>query len=138
MKKSFVLVTLLTLMTQGLGLYAQNPANMALLESTTPEERADIQTTLLTDKLTLTENQQDQLAKVNLKYARQMEAVIKGGASKWKMYRTAKRFDKEKDGELKVLLTPVQFSTYLNYKEQLRMDGKEKLLRLREDKSQAK
>lgn len=135
MKKSFVLVALLTLMTQGLGLYAQNPANMALLESTTPEERADIQTTLLTDKLTLTENQQDQLAKVNLKYAKQMEAVIKGGASKWKMYRTAKRFDREKDGELKVLLTPAQFSTYLNYKEQLRMDGKEKLLRLREDKS---
>lgn len=135
MKKSFVLVTLLTLMTQGLGLYAQNPANIALLESTTPEERADIQTTLLTDKLTLTENQQDQLAKVNLKYAKQMEAVIKGGASKWKMYRTAKRFDREKDGELKVLLTPAQFSTYLNYKEQLRMDGKEKLLRLREDKS---
>lgn len=135
MKKSFVLVTLLTLMIQGLGLYAQNPANMALLESTTPEERADIQTTLLTDKLTLTENQQDQLAKLNLKYAKQMEAVIKGGASKWKMYRTAKRFDREKDGELKVLLTPAQFSTYLNYKEQLRMDGKEKLLRLREDKS---
>lgn len=135
MKKSFVLVALLTLLTQGLGLYAQNPANMALLESTTPEERADIQTTLLTDKLTLTENQQDQLAKVNLKYAKQMEAVIKGGTSKWKMYRTAKRFDREKDGELKVLLTPAQFSTYLNYKEQLRMDGKEKLLRLREDKS---
>lgn len=138
MKKSFVVLILFTLLTQGADLYAQNPANMALLESTTPKERADIQTALLRDKLTLTENQQDQLAKVNLKYAEQMEAVIKGGASKWKMYRTAKRFDKEKDGELKALLTTAQFSTYLDYKEQLRADGKEKLLRLREDKSKAK
>lgn len=138
MKKSLVLLTLLMLLSQGMDLHAQNAANMALLESTTPEERATIQTELLTDKLTLTENQKDQLAEVNLKYAEQMEAVIKGGASKWKMYRTAKRFEKEKDEELKALFNVEQFSAYLDYKEQLRMDGKAKLQSLREEKSKAK
>ena len=138
MKKSFVVLILCTLFIQGADLYAQNPANMALLESTTPEERANIQTELLRDKLTLTESQQDKVAEVNLKYAKQMEEMIKGGASKWKMYRTAIRVDKEKDGDLKALLTAPQFSTYLDYKEHLRTDGKEKLLRLREEKSQAK
>lgn len=137
MKKSFVLLTLLILATQGADLSAQNAANMALLESTTPEERSNIQTELLKDKLMLADSQKEQLGKVNLKYAEQMEEVIKGGASKWTMYRTAKRFDKAKDEELKALFSSDQFSTYLSYKEQLKRDGKEKLLQLREEKRKA-
>lgn len=110
---------------------AQDPANMALLESTTPEERAQVQTELMQEKLELEDTLSASLNEINLKYAKKMEGVIKGDSSKWTKFRTAKRFDKEKDQELQDLFTKDQFKAYLKYKDQLKKDGKEKLQELR-------
>lgn len=110
---------------------AQNPANLALLESTTPEERATVQTELLEKKLALDTAQLTQLSTINLKYAEKMEPVIKGNSSNWNKYRTATRFDKEKDVELKALLSATQFEAYQAYKAQLREDSKTRLLEQR-------
>lgn len=112
-------------------LQAQDAANMALLESTTPEERAQVQTELMQEKLELEDTLSASLNQINLKYAKKMEEVIKGGASKWTKFRTAKRFDKEKDQELQALFSEDQFKAYLKYKDQLKQDGKEKLQELR-------
>ncbi|MEZ5039817.1 MAG: hypothetical protein R2828_07995 [Saprospiraceae bacterium] len=110
---------------------AQNPANLALLESTTPEERAAVQTELLGEKLALDTAQLTQLRTINLKYAEKMEPVIKGNSSNWNKYRTATRFDKEKDVELKGLLSAAQFEAYQAYKAKLREDSKTRLLEQR-------
>ena len=112
-------------------LQAQDPANMALLESTTPEERAQVQTELMQEKLQLDDAQSTSLNEINLKFARKMEGVIKGDKSKWTKFRTAKKYDKEKDQALEELLSKEQFKAYLKYKDQLKADGKEKLQELR-------
>ncbi len=111
---------------------AQDPANMALLESTTPEERAQVQTELMQEKLQLEDTLSANLNEINLKYAKKMEGVIKGDSSKWTKFRTAKRFDKEKDQELQELFSKDQFKAYLKYKDRLKKDGKEKLQQLRQ------
>ncbi len=111
---------------------AQDPANLALLESTTPEERAQVQTELMQEKLDLNDTTLASLNEINLKYAKKMETVIKGDNSKWTKFRTAKRYDKEKDQELQELFSKDQFKAYLKYKDQLKVDGKEKLQELRE------
>jgi len=110
---------------------AQDPAKMALLESTTPEERALVQTELMQEKLELDDTQSASLNEINLKYAKKMEGVIKGDKSKWTKYRTAKRYEKEKDAELEELFSKDQFKAYLKYKEQLKADSKEKLKEIR-------
>ena len=110
---------------------AQDPANMALLESTTPEERAQVQTELIQEQLELDDTQSASLNEINLKYAKKMEGVIKGDKSKWTKFRTAKRYDKEKDQELQALFSKDQFKAYLRYKDQLKADSKEKLQALR-------
>lgn len=116
-----------------MSLQAQDANQQALLESTTPEERATVQTDLLQDHLQLNTTERDQLHPVNLKYAQQMESVIKGNDSKWKKYRTAKRLGKEKDEELKKLFSTAHYTAYLAYKDQLKKDGKAKLLALRNE-----
>ncbi|MBX2871937.1 MAG: hypothetical protein KTR30_07555 [Saprospiraceae bacterium] len=110
---------------------AQDPANMALLESTTPEERAQVQTKLIQEQLELDDTQSASLNEINLKYAKKMEAVIKGDKSKWTKFRTAKRYDREKDEELQEFFSKDQFKAYLKYKDQLKADSKEKLQALR-------
>lgn len=112
-------------------IHAQDPEKMALLESTTPAERAQVQTELMQEKLELDDNQSANLNEINLKYAKKMEGVIKGDKSKWTKFRTAKRFEKEKDAELEELFSKDQFKAYLKYKEQLKADSKEKLQEIR-------
>lgn len=114
-------------------LSAQDPAKLALLESTTPAERASVQTELLQEELQLEQAQRTLLHQINLKYARKMEKVIKGKDSKWRKYRIAKRFEREKDQELQQLLSSSQYATYLGYKDQLKEDGKDRLLELRKE-----
>lgn len=110
---------------------AQDPDKMALLESTTPAERAQVQTELMQEKLELDGTQSASLSEINLKYAKKMEGVIKGDSSKWTKFRTAKRYEKEKDKELQGVFSKDQFKAYLKYKDQLKADSKEKLQEIR-------
>lgn len=133
MKASFSWQLICLLFVPLMSLQAQDASQMAMLESTTPEERATIQTELLQVKLELTATESEKLHPINLKYAEKMESVIKGKDGKWKKYRTAKRLEKEKDQELKKLFDSTQYQAYLAYKDQLKKDGKTKLLALRKE-----
>lgn len=96
-------------------------------KNTTPEQRAQIQTNLMKTKLQLSEEQTTKVAAINLKYARQMEPVIKGDGGKLAKYREVKKINEQKDAELKQVFTEEQYATYEKAKEQMKEEMKKKI-----------
>lgn len=96
-------------------------------KNTTPEQRAKVQTDLLKSRLQLNEEQTTKVAAINLKYAKQMEPVIKNSGGKLAKFREAKKINEQKEGELKQVLTTEQFSTYEKAKEAMKEEMKKKI-----------
>lgn len=94
---------------------AQDPAQLAKVP---PRERATIQTTFLADALHLSDEQRAKVDAINLKYAEQMQPLLQG--STWTLMREGKKVDEAKDADLRAVLTPEQFQTYLGVKDALR------------------
>lgn len=102
-------------------------AQLAKLKNTTPEQRAKALTEFMKSKLSLTTDQLPKVADLNLKYARKMEPVIKGSEGPLMKMRQAEEINHEKQAELKQILSPQQFDTYLASKEEMRERIEEKL-----------
>jgi len=85
----------------------------------TPEERANRQTEMMKDKLSLTAAQEPKVSAINLKYAKKMEDVraIADTAARRK---TALKLNDQKNGELKVVLTADQYKSYLKQVEEMK------------------
>lgn len=96
-------------------------------KNTTPEQRAQLQTGMMKSKLQLSDEQTTKVAAINLKYAKQMEPVIKGEGSKLSKYREAKKINEQKDAELKQVFTEDQFSRYEKAKEEMKEAMKKKI-----------
>jgi Spy/CpxP family protein refolding chaperone len=96
-----------------------------LFAETTPEQRAKLQTGMMQEKLSLTEDQKTQVYDINLKYAQKLEDAYNAGGSKVKRLRNMKAVSEEKDGQLKTVLTGNQFDLYLKYKDEMREKIKE-------------
>ena len=106
-------------------------AGMDALRNTTPLQRAKLQTALMKKRLKLTRRQVPQIMNINLKYAQQMEPLIKGSGGKLVKMRQSMAIRKAKDGELARVLTPAQYQAYLASKEQMQQQMIEKVMEKR-------
>ena len=106
-------------------------ANMEALRHTTALQRAKVQTALMKKRLNLSQEQVPQVMKINLKYAQQMEPVIKGKGGKLVKLRESMGIGKAKENDLTKVLTPGQYQGYLASKEQMQQQMIEKVLQKR-------
>lgn len=101
-----------------------------------PEERADIQTRLMGNALSLSDSSRiDKVYAINLKYAKKMEELANSGGSRRVMFRKMRSLSEDKDSELKETLTSEQYEEYLELKEQMRERIIEKIQKRREEEN---
>jgi len=105
---------------------AQN--EMEKLKSSTPEERARLQTEMMKVKLSLTPDQTPKVAAINQKYAQRMEPIIKGQEGPLMRLRQMREVGQAKEAELKGVLSPEQFQKYLAEKQEMREKFEDKLI----------
>lgn len=102
-------------------------AQMDKLKNTTPQQRADAQTEYMQSNLALTSDQTSTIAAINLKYAQQMEPILKGSDGPLVKMRAMRGIQDAKEGELQVVLSPEQFTKYQGLKEEMREKIEQKL-----------
>jgi hypothetical protein len=102
-------------------------AQMEELRNTTPAQRAKLQTALMKMKLNLAPEQMKKVMGINLKYAQQMDPIIKGSEGKLRKAAQARAIDEAKDNELQTALSGEQYQAYMAYKEEMRQRMVEKL-----------
>jgi len=85
----------------------------------TPEDRAKRQTEMMKEGLSLTTVQEPKVSAINLKYAKKMEEVRKV-ADTAEQRKSAEKINKQKEGELKNVLTADQFKLYIKQLEEMR------------------
>jgi hypothetical protein len=95
-------------------------AQLERLASTTPQERARVQTEMMTTRLGLTPDQTAKVSALNLKYAEQMEPVIKGSEGPFMKFRQMRQIDEAKEAELQRILTPDQLAQYQAARDEMR------------------
>jgi hypothetical protein len=89
-----------------------------------PEDRAKRQTEMMKESLSLTAAQEPKVSSINLKYAKKMEDVRKI-ADTAVQRKTFQSLNKQKDGELKAVLTADQFKSYLKQVEEMKARRRE-------------
>jgi len=102
-------------------------AQLDQLRNTTPAQRAKALTEIMKMKLGLAPDQTEKIAALNLKYAQQMEPVIKGSSGKIMKMMEMRQINEKKEAELQTLLKPDQFAKYEASKEEMREKFEEKL-----------
>ena len=103
-------------------------SEMEKLESSTPEERARLQTEMMKTKLGLTTDQTPKVAAINQKYAQRMEPIIKSQEGPLMRLRQMREVGQAKEAELKGVLSPEQFQKYLAEKQEMREKFEDKLI----------
>ena len=93
---------------------------LQMLENTTPQQRAGIQTAFMTKKLGLSPEVRSKVEAINLKYAQQAQPVLTGSEGPLRKMHDIKEIEAQKENELKGVLTPQQFQQFLASKEELR------------------
>ena len=76
--------------------------------------------------LNLSEAQKPKFEEITIKYAKQMKAVKDNGGSRMSKYRKVKSIRKNKDAEMKRLLSKDQFKVYLEKQEEMQKKMKER------------
>lgn len=103
--KKTTCVLFLLLITLSFAAYSQSA-------SSTPEERAQRWDNWMKEQLALTPEQQGKVQEINLRYAKQNENLKTATASRREKFKELRSTDKEKDNELKTILTKDQFHIY--------------------------
>ena len=85
-----------------------------------PEQRAAIQTQFMKDRLSLPADVLARVQEINLKYAQQMDPVLKGTDGKLAKMQKARGIMAAKDAELKAILSPEQFEAYDDAKDDIK------------------
>lgn len=99
-----------------------------LLKESTPEQRAKMQTTMMKAKLNLDSAQVTKVQAINLKSAQKLDPILKSDGRKLKMLREVLSIQKEKDADLKAVLSDEQYKRYEKMKDELKqrvMDGRQ-------------
>lgn len=102
-------------------------SDMTFLAQTTPAERAGVQTHFMTQKLNLDSPTQNRIAAINLKYAELVEPVLHNDDSSFSKMLSIRSLQDKKDAELKSILTPAQYETYENARDELKAEMEQKL-----------
>ncbi|UZR97781.1 hypothetical protein [Chondrinema litorale] len=96
------------------------------LASSTPEERAQMQTDKLAEKITMDDDQKEQLYAINLKYAEEIQPVLESDQSKISKLQEVKSINKDKDEEIKEIFNEEQYAAYEEMKKEVRKDVKQR------------
>jgi hypothetical protein len=116
MKKTAVTITLIfSLMFAATHLFAQSE-----LKEMPADQRAKLQTERMTTSLKLDEGQIEKVGQINLKYAQKMDPVIQGAGSKMSRFKTFKSINKDKEAELKGVLTIQQFEQFQKQQQEMK------------------
>lgn len=114
-------IVMLTMLLGSLSVSGQDRQRQDL----TTEEKAEMQTNMMADKLSLTEDQKTLVYEINFKYAAEMETIMQEGRTRETM-RKLRDMSGRKDEELKSVLDEGQYSQYLTLKEEMRQKMKER------------
>ena len=76
--------------------------------------------------LHLSESQKPKFEEITKRYAKQMKAVKASGGSRMSKYKKVKSIRKNKDAEMKLLLSKEQYKVYLEKQEELKKKMKER------------
>lgn len=95
-----------------------------LMTSTTPEERAELQTQNMKESLSLSEEQYQRVHELNLKYARRMQSIYQTDGGKLQRLKSMKATSEEKDRELKRILDSRQYKLYKDQKEEMKENAR--------------
>lgn len=103
-------------------------AQMEELKNSTPEERATLQTDWMKNNLSLDAKAAEAVSAINLKYAKETQALMDSGEPKLGKMMTFRRNSDAKDAELRGLLTPQQYGQYEQKKTQMEEMVKQKVM----------
>jgi hypothetical protein len=95
-------------------------ADIDALKDTTPEERAEAQTLMMKENLGLSDATIQKVRAINLKYAKTMDPTIQGPDGPMMKGSVTVNRQKQKEGELKAVLTPDEYEKYLASKPKMR------------------
>ncbi len=128
--KLVYLITVLvsvTLMSLGCGhrTASKRPEMQNLIEETPAEEKAPAQEDFLAKKLSLTAEQREQVGQINRKYAREVDSILLSDDYRSKKVRRFKSAMKNKDRELKKVLSKEQYEMYEKIREGMKQRLKE-------------
>ena len=85
----------------------------------TPEEKARMMTDKQKEKIDFSDDQEQQMFDINLKYVKEMEVIAQGGRS-MSTFRKLQDMSSRKDKEVKTVLDKDQYKIYLKQKKDLR------------------
>ena len=116
MKKTKVTITIfLSLIFAATQLFAQSE-----LKEMPAEQRAKLQTERMTSSLKLDAGQTEKVGQINLKYAQKMDPLIQGSGSKMSRFKALKSINKDKEAELKGVLTTEQFGQFQKQQQEMK------------------
>lgn len=95
-------------------------SDLQILQQTSPQLRASIQTRFMTRRLHLTPQQQRRVAALNLNYAQRMDPILKGNMGELRKAIQLRRIQRQKDAALRRVFTYPQYQTYMASKAALR------------------
>jgi hypothetical protein len=90
------------------------------LKQSTPEQRAQLQTGMMKTKLKLDSTQAKKVQAINLKYAQQLDPIIKSDSRSFKTLMRARSIQKDKDAELRTTLNEAQYKQYDDMKDEMK------------------
>jgi len=106
------------------------------LKDTTPAERAAAQTTMMKEKLSLTDEQLPKVKAINEKYAEEMDPIIKGSGGMLMKMGSMRAVEDKKEAELKGVLSSDQFAQFQAMKSEMRDKLMERIEAQRAQKGQ--
>jgi len=101
----------------------------AMIKNSTPEQRANLQTKMMTTKLSLDTVTSQKVYAINLKANQKLDPILKSDMTtgRFAKLRQMKGIDDDKDKELKSALTADQYKQYEAMKEEMKEKMKEKM-----------
>ena len=94
----------------------------------TEEQKEEIKTNLeeYANALNLSEDQRPEFEEISMKYAKQLQAVKDSGGRRMSKFKKVKSIRKNKDAEMKRLLSKDQYIVYLEKQEEIQKKMKER------------
>ena len=102
-------------------------AQMDELKNSTPEQRAEMQTQWMTSNLALDDKASASASAINLKYAKETQALVSSDSPKFQKLQSFRKNLKAKDAELKSVFTPEQYTLYEQKKSEMQAQLKQKI-----------
>jgi len=102
-------------------------AQMEEIKNSTPKQRAEMQDKWMQSNLSLDETTSASVSAINLKYAKETQALVASDSPNFKKLMTFRSNSQAKDAEFKGILTPEQYSQYEQKKSEMQAQVKKKL-----------